>query len=151
MAVVQEYISRSPEDTHRIGFDIGSLLTAGSIISLRGSLGTGKTTFTKGIAQYFTIQETVTSPSYTIFQEYTGDLTLFHLDLYRIESLEEFELLGVEEFFYDKGITIIEWSELIEDLLPPSTIFIDFKILENQNRKIIINFPEGKTSMINRK
>ncbi|MCF7944096.1 MAG: tRNA (adenosine(37)-N6)-threonylcarbamoyltransferase complex ATPase subunit type 1 TsaE [Spirochaetia bacterium] len=141
MAAVKEYISRSPEDTLRIGLETGALLTEGSIISLRGSLGTGKTTFTKGIAQYFTIQEAVTSPSYTIFQEYTGDLTLFHLDLYRIESLEEFELLGVEEYFYDNGITIIEWSELITELLPPSTIFIYFEILENQYRKITITFP----------
>ncbi len=101
-------------------------------------MGSGKTTFVKGIALGLDITDEVTSPTYTIISEYSGKIDLFHMDLYRIESYEEFELLGTDEFMYSKNITIIEWSEKITEYLPDNTIFISISILPDKNRKIDI-------------
>jgi tRNA threonylcarbamoyladenosine biosynthesis protein TsaE len=86
---------------------------------LSGTLGAGKTTLVKGIAQALDIEEEVTSPSFTIISEYEGSLPLYHMDLYRIESIREFEDLGSDEMLGGKGICVIEWSEKVESVLPP--------------------------------
>jgi len=133
-----EYISRTPEETLALGEQLAAHLSAGSVVSLRGPLGSGKTVLAKGISRYLGITEPVVSPTYTILQEYAGILTLYHLDLYRIASLEEFDQLGVEEYFYGGGITLIEWSELIDELLPPHTVYVSFALTEEQQRLICI-------------
>ena len=129
----------SAEETIRLGFYIGSKLRAGNIITLHGSLGCGKTTIVKGIAQALAVEEEITSPSFTLISEYDGNLALYHMDLYRIDSIEEFELLGAEELLYGHGISIIEWAEKIETLLPNSCISISFHIEDDGRRTITID------------
>lgn len=101
-------------------------------------MGSGKTTFVKGIAQGLDIIEDITSPTYTIISEYYGNKTLYHMDLYRIDSTEEFELLGTDEIIYGEGITVIEWSEKISDRLPDNTIIITISIVPEKKRKLNI-------------
>lgn len=131
-------VSHSSDETMLLGARIAEHLGPGSVVSLHGSLGSGKTTLVKGLAQSLSIDEDITSPSFTIMSEYRGRLPLYHLDLYRIDSLEEFELLGVEEYFYGDGITLIEWAEKIEALLPPERITVSFAIESNGNRTITL-------------
>ena len=101
-------------------------------------MGSGKTTLVKGIALGLDILDEITSPTYTIISEYCGKINLFHMDLYRIDSIEEFELLGTDEFMYDNNITIIEWSEKISEFLPDNTISIEISILPDKKRQIKI-------------
>ncbi|MCK5153697.1 MAG: tRNA (adenosine(37)-N6)-threonylcarbamoyltransferase complex ATPase subunit type 1 TsaE [Spirochaetales bacterium] len=131
-------MSNSANDSIDIGKKLAKKLQPGNIIALQGTLGSGKTTLVKGIALGLDIKDEITSPTYTIISEYTGKINLFHIDLYRIESIEEFELLGTDEFMYDNNITIIEWSEKISDFLPKNTILIDISILPDKKRQIYI-------------
>ncbi len=133
-----QFISHNAEETIEIGKKIGSMCKSGTVISLRGSLGAGKTVIAKGIAQYLNIEEAIVSPTFTIIQEYSGTLPLYHMDLYRISGCDEFEMLGGEEMLYGNGITLIEWSEKIEEMLPENTIYIDITILDNLDRVINI-------------
>ncbi|NCD05089.1 MAG: tRNA (adenosine(37)-N6)-threonylcarbamoyltransferase complex ATPase subunit type 1 TsaE [Spirochaetia bacterium] len=133
-----QFISHNAEETIEIGKKIGAMCKSGTVISLRGSLGAGKTVIAKGIAQYLNIEEAIVSPTFTIIQEYSGTLPLYHMDLYRISGCDEFEMIGGEEMLYGNGITLIEWSEKIEEMLPENTIYIDITILENLDRVINI-------------
>jgi tRNA threonylcarbamoyladenosine biosynthesis protein TsaE len=133
-----QFISHNTEDTIEIGKKIGQMCKSGTVISLRGSLGAGKTVIAKGIAQYLNIEDAIVSPTFTIIQEYDGDLPLYHMDLYRISGCDEFEMLGGEEMLYGNGVTLIEWSEKIEEMLPDDTIYIDINILENLDREITL-------------
>lgn len=131
-----EVISRSEEDTRAAGRVFASYLKEGDVISLRGSLGAGKTVFAKGIAENLGIKEAIVSPTFTIVQEYDGRLKMYHLDLYRLSGEDEFESMGGEDFLYADGVCLIEWSEKIESMLPHSTIYIEIDILENGDRVI---------------
>ena len=113
-------------------------VTPGTIISLRGSLGAGKTVFAKGFAEGLGITEAIVSPTFTLVQEYDGRLKLYHLDLYRLSGEDEFESMGGEDFLYSDGVALIEWSEKIEDMLPDDTIFINITINEDLTRSIEI-------------
>jgi tRNA threonylcarbamoyladenosine biosynthesis protein TsaE len=133
------FISASEQTTRAIGRKLGMTLQPGSIVSLRGSLGSGKTVFTKGIAEALNITENIISPTYTLIQEYCGTLELHHLDLYRISGIEDFEMLGAEELLYTAGVSVIEWSEIIEELLPEFTIRVTLEIDSDQKRLISID------------
>ena len=130
--------THSEEETRKLGKSIAKQCKPGTVISLRGSLGSGKTVFTKGLAEGLGIGEAIVSPTFTLIQEYDGSLPLYHMDLYRIEGIEEFEMIGGEELLYGKGVTLIEWSEKIEELLPDSTIFVHIRIMPNQERMITL-------------
>jgi len=132
------FTSSSAQETADLGFRIGKACTAGSIVSLRGSLGAGKTVLAKGIARALNISEAIVSPTFTLMQEYEGTLPLYHMDLYRISGPEEFEMIGGEEMLYGKGVTLIEWSEKIQDMLPDGTIFVDISIMPDSRREITI-------------
>jgi tRNA threonylcarbamoyladenosine biosynthesis protein TsaE len=108
------------------------------IIGLQGSLGAGKTTFTRGFARGLDISEPVTSPTYTLIRQYEGRLPFYHMDLYRIGDEEEFYLLGADEMIYGKGICLIEWYERVINLLPKDMIHINITINEDQSRTIAI-------------
>lgn len=140
------YISKSAEETEAIGKELGSKLKKGQVVSLRGSLGAGKTVFAKGIARALGINESIVSPTFTLVQEYDGAEKLFHLDIYRLSGEDEFESMGGEEFLYPDGITLIEWSEKIEDMLPDDTLFINIEIEDNQDRVIEIKGGEDEYS-----
>lgn len=110
----------------------------GAIISLTGTLGSGKTVFTKGLAEGLGIKSHITSPTFTIICEYDNTPPLYHMDLYRISEPEEFEQAGGRELLGGKGISVIEWAEKIEDYLPKDIIKVNIVIEKNNERKITI-------------
>ena len=111
--------SYSTQDTYQFGFRLGSDAKKGDIYCLSGDLGVGKTVFTQGFAKGLGIEEAVNSPTFTIIQEYEGGkLPFYHFDVYRIADIEEMEEIGYEDYFYGNGVCLIEWAELIEELLP---------------------------------
>lgn len=138
-------ISLSAEHTMEIGARIGSFLQKGDVIALEGTLAAGKTTLTRGIARALAIDEPVTSPTFTLISEYYGKLPLYHMDVYRLDSIDEFLDLGVEDMLYGDGICIIEWSEKISDTLPDSTITISISIPDTTDQRVITikNWPYG--------
>lgn len=139
---MSKYCSKSTKETEELGFKIGKSLKKGSVISLRGSLGAGKTVFAKGVARALEIKEAIVSPTFTLVQEYSGTMDMYHLDIYRLSGEDEFESMGGEEFLYPDGVTLVEWSEKIDDMLPDSTIFVNIETLPNQDREITIE--EGR-------
>ncbi len=117
--------SFTPEDTFTIGRKLADTVRPGEIYTLNGDLGVGKTVFTKGLAAGLGITEPVTSPTFTILQEYdSGRLPLYHFDVYRIGDPEEMEEIGYEDYFFGQGICLIEWAELIEELIPEEAIAV---------------------------
>ncbi len=136
------YESFSENETKNIALSLAKKAKAGEIYCLNGDLGVGKTIFTKGFAEGLGIDpKEVTSPTFTIVNEYAGDMPFYHFDVYRIGSLEEMEYTGYEEYFFGKGVCIVEWAELIKELLPKEvyciTIQKDYTKSENY-RKIIV-------------
>ncbi len=112
----------SEVDTNALGVSIAQLLKKGDILALVGDLGTGKTTITKAIAKGLGISEDITSPTFNIVKEYLGtSLPLYHFDVYRVHDPEELFNIGIDDYFYGEGVCIIEWANLIEDILPPHT------------------------------
>ncbi|MDY6914784.1 MAG: tRNA (adenosine(37)-N6)-threonylcarbamoyltransferase complex ATPase subunit type 1 TsaE [Candidatus Cloacimonadota bacterium] len=119
-------ILKSKQDTKELAKKIASKLRKGSVLALYGQLGSGKTFFTQHLCKYLNVHENVSSPSYVLMNQYKGKLPVYHLDLYRLTSLEEVFELGLEEIFED-GISIIEWPEVAEELLPKHSIKIKFQ------------------------
>lgn len=111
--------SQSPEDTHRLGRELGASCQPGQVYTLTGDLGVGKTLFTQGFAAGLGITEPVNSPTFTILQVYdTGRLPFYHFDVYRIGDVEEMEEVGWEDYIYGQGVCIVEWAELVQSILP---------------------------------
>ena len=137
--------TQTAEDTIELGKKIGRFLKKGDCIALEGTLAAGKTTITKGIAAALGIAENVSSPTFTIVSEYEGNLHLYHIDVYRLDSAEDFIGLGAEEMLYGNGVCIIEWSEKVREALPKKTITISLSVLENGGRLVTIkNWPYGE-------
>lgn len=134
-------ISSSTEDTLALGMKIAPLLKKGDVVVLSGDLGAGKTLFVSGLLNFFDMKDEVSSPTFTIVNEYDvkSDLKLFHFDVYRLDSPNEFLAIGGDEFFYN-GICLIEWGEKIEELLPDDCLRIDFKKDAEDNNMRIISF-----------
>ena len=116
----------------------GELAEAGDILCLTGDLGAGKTTFTKAFALGMKIEEHITSPTFTIIQEYDGKCPLYHFDVYRINDPLELEEIGYEEYFFGKGVTIIEWADMIKDLIPVESLWIEIRSESPTIRNVII-------------
>lgn len=114
----------SPEETGILGEKLGSILRAGDMVCLYGGLGAGKTCFAQGIARGLGIEGTVTSPTFTLINEYYGRLPFYHMDVYRLDSVMEMDDLGYEEYFYSGGVILIEWAEKINELLPEERLDI---------------------------
>ena len=132
-------ISNSEEETLKIGIKLGSLLNIGDTIVLTGDLGSGKTKLTEGILTYYKLEEEISSPTFTIVNEYIkDDIKIFHFDVYRLEDSSEFYAIGGDEYF-EKGICIIEWGELIQDALPQEYLHIKFERDNNNENSRIIN------------
>ena len=133
--------SRSIEDTMELAENIESEKFPGMIICLDGELGSGKTVFVKGFAKSLGLEETITSPTFNIVKEYvSGEMPLYHMDVYRLENGDD--SIGFNDYFNSNGITIIEWSELIEDILPEERLDITFKVID-ENTRIIKLTPHG--------
>ena len=119
-----KFESFSAEETFALGKRLGEEATPGMIYRMNGDLGVGKTVFTKGFAVGLGVTDTVNSPTFTIVQEYKGRLPFYHFDVYRIEEPEEMEEIGYEDYFFGDGVCMIEWAELIEELLPKEAVKI---------------------------
>jgi tRNA threonylcarbamoyladenosine biosynthesis protein TsaE len=131
--------SRSPEETRELGYALGRLLGPGDVVCLFGELGSGKTCFVQGVAQGMEIRDQpVTSPSYTIVNEYQGRTPLFHIDLYRIGKVRNLRDLGFEEMFYGQGVTIVEWADRMADQLPDERMDIRIGWLAPSERNIVM-------------
>lgn len=137
--------SRSPSETIRFGKQIGRLLQRGDVVALMGELGTGKTQFIKGLAQGAGVERFayVSSPSFTLINEYRGKTPFYHVDLYRLGEEKEAEELGLEEFFQGEGITAIEWADRIPSLLPVEFLRVQIHYTGKQARSIEL-VPKGK-------
>ncbi|NLK21872.1 MAG: tRNA (adenosine(37)-N6)-threonylcarbamoyltransferase complex ATPase subunit type 1 TsaE [Epulopiscium sp.] len=142
------YETYSEEETKRLGIKIGKNSNAGEIYCLIGDLGVGKTAFAKGLAQGLNIKEHITSPTFTVINEYEGILPLYHFDVYRITDIDEMDEIGYEEYFYGNGVCLIEWANMIEDLIPESAIWVniqkDLNKDENYRKIMICNKKEGE-------
>jgi len=138
-------ISNSENETLEIGKKIATELKKGDIIVLTGELGSGKTKLTEGILTYFGLQDEISSPTFTIVNEYnTKEFPIFHFDVYRLSELDEFFAIGGEEYF-EKGVSIIEWGEMIEEILPESYTKITFsRDLDKENLRNIEIVNKGK-------
>lgn len=139
-----KYISHSLADTEKIAEELSAKLQPGSIITLSGKLGTGKTCFVQMIAKQFGVNGYINSPSYTILNQYQGRYTIYHLDFYRLDSLEQILEIGIDEIIYGQGITFIEWPELIEPILPKNCVKVYFRYLDETSREIIIKTAKDK-------
>ncbi len=117
-----KFESFSTEETYALGKKLGEEAKPGAVYCLSGDLGVGKTVFTKGFAVGLGVTDTVNSPTFTIVQEYKGRLPFYHFDVYRIEEPEEMEEIGYEDYFYGDGACMIEWAELIEELIPADAV-----------------------------
>ena len=131
-------ICKTEDDMVKLGKRFGKLAKPGMVISLRGSLGAGKTVFARGVARSLGIEEAIVSPTFTLVQEYDGKLPMYHMDLYRITSQEDFEMIGGEDMLYSNGVCLIEWSEIINEMLPKDTIFINIVVNPDQSRTVTI-------------
>ena len=134
------YNSFCEEDTIELAENFESEKFPNMVICLYGDLGSGKTVFTKAFAKSMQIEDNITSPTFTIVKEYIGEMKLFHMDVYRLKDLKED--LGLPEYFKKRGITIIEWADLIEDLLPKNRLDIHIKIIDDTKRVFFIK-PHG--------
>lgn len=123
----------SPEETMDLGEKIGRQLNGGEVICLTGDLGAGKTHFTKGVARGLGISETVTSPTFTLINEYSGRLPLYHVDVYRLCDPDEAYDLGLEEYLYGDGVTLVEWPERVAELLPPGYMAVEINRVDEKD------------------
>lgn len=122
--------SKSPEDTFQLGMELARNAVPGQVFTLTGDLGVGKTVFTQGFAKGLGIEEPVSSPTFTIVQVYeSGRLPFYHFDVYRIGDVEEMDEIGYEDYVYGEGVSLIEWANLIEEILPEH--FTEIKIEKN--------------------
>ncbi len=134
----------SEEETIELAQNLESEKFPNMVICLEGDLGSGKTVFTKGFAQAMEISEEVTSPTFNIIKEYTsGEMPLFHMDVYRLDG--KVGELGIEDYYTKKGVTIIEWADMIPDSLPTSRLDIKIKnSFDDENKRVFVITPHGK-------
>lgn len=144
---MNKFLSKSENDTIKFANTLASLLKNGDIIVLSGDLGSGKTKFTQGILKHFGLENEISSPTFTIVNEYHKDETnIYHFDVYRLTDSDEFYAIGGDEYLTN-GICIIEWGEIIEDILPNDYIKINFtKDEENENYRTLELIGTGKNS-----
>ena len=131
-------ITKSPEETIAFAEKLGSLLKRGDIIAYKGGLGAGKTTFTRGLAAGLGLKDIVTSPTFSIVNEYRGEISLYHFDMYRIISSDELEATGFYDYPLEKSVFAVEWPENIDDILPSETIYITIDRIDDDTRRITV-------------
>jgi tRNA threonylcarbamoyladenosine biosynthesis protein TsaE len=142
--VREEHLTSSELETRALARTLAGLLKRGDVVGLQGELGTGKTAFVKGVCEAYSAEQHVSSPSFTILNRYDGfdqggrEMLIYHLDLYRIKSLDEIYDLGYEEFFYGEGITLIEWAEQLGNLLPANRYEVHLSYGEHDSHRRIV-------------
>jgi len=137
-----KYISKNEDDTRELAENIESEKFPGMVICLNGELGSGKTLFVKSFAKALGIVDDITSPTFNIIKEYhEGEMDLYHMDVYRVE--DNYESVGIEDYFKKNGVVIIEWAEMINDILPEKRLDIDFRIT-GENSRVLTFKPYGE-------
>ncbi len=132
-----EIILNGLEETNKFAIKLGSLLRPGDLVCLNGELGAGKTTITKSIGLGLGVEDYITSPTFSLINEYEGKYPVYHFDVYRLENAEELYDLGFDEYFYGRGVSIVEWANKIEDFLPDERIVLDIENPDNTDKRII--------------
>lgn len=135
-------ISHSPDETIEYAKKIGALLKCGDVVAYKGGMGAGKTTFTRGLAQGLGLADEVISPTFALVNEYRGKITLYHFDMYRIENTDDLETTGFYDYPLENSVFAIEWSENIADALPKSSVVIEIKYINENERQIIVEGDE---------
>ena len=125
------------EETNEFGIRLGENLIVGDILCLNGDLGAGKTTLSKSIGLGLGVSEYITSPTFSLINQYSGRIPVYHFDVYRLENVDELFDLGFDEYFYGSGVCIIEWADKIEKMIPKERIVIDIEKGNNSNERII--------------
>jgi len=136
-----DFFSHSSAQTRRIAARLATLLRAGDVVCLEGELGTGKTCFVQGMGQGLDVKVPVKSPSFTLINEYPATPPfppLYHIDLYRIESVEAALAIGIEEYLYGEGICAIEWAERVRGIIPPACLWITLRHLNETKRNLVM-------------
>lgn len=143
-----KYLSESDIETIEIGKRLGLTLSGGDVVALSGTLGSGKTWLTKGIGLGFDVDpgEVINSPSFSLVNEYEGRCFLYHMDLYRLDSLSDIISIGLDDYFHDQSVVVIEWAERCPDLLPDGYIEVKIDILGDNKRSIEISSDNPDTS-----
>lgn len=133
----KKIVIKNEEETKKFGEQLCEKLTAGSIVALTGDLGTGKTTLTKAIAAGLGVTDVITSPTFNIVKQYdSGRLPLYHFDVYRIGDVDEMYEIGYEEYFFGEGVCVIEWADLIEEIIPEDAMRIEIEYGEKEGERI---------------
>lgn len=138
-----KFVSHSQEQTQRLGRRLGELAQSGDVFLLTGNLGSGKTCLTQGIAWGLGVTEYAFSPSFVIMREYHGRLTLYHIDFYRLDRIEEIADLGLDEYLYGKGVCVVEWAEKGLAALPEEHLLVNLSYISDAERSIGLE-PKGK-------
>lgn len=133
-----DFISHSEVQTFRLGARLGTLLEEGDVVALTGELGTGKTRWVQGVCQGLSVTDRVISPTFTLVNEYQGDLPVYHVDLYRLANITEGDNFGLEEYLYGAGITLIEWADRAWDILPDEYLVVDLYHLSDTRRRVVL-------------
>lgn len=136
------YHAGNEQATDELAANLAAVVQAGTVITLDGDLGAGKTRFSQGFARGLGVEGIVNSPTFTIIKEYEGRIPFYHMDVYRI-SLEDAEDLGLDEYFYGDGVTLIEWSKMIEDILPEDRLEIRIE-RSGENERMFHIIPHGE-------
>ncbi len=131
-----DIVVKTPQECMELGEKISSQIKPGYIISLEGELGAGKTTFVKGILKGLNYKHDVTSPTFTLINEYNADMKVIHIDFYRETNSKRWEVIGLDEYLYSNNIVILEWGNIVKDILPNDMITITFDHIEVNKRKI---------------
>ncbi|MEO0092763.1 MAG: tRNA (adenosine(37)-N6)-threonylcarbamoyltransferase complex ATPase subunit type 1 TsaE [candidate division WOR-3 bacterium] len=131
--------TKSSDETIELGIRLSKVLTNGMVVGFFGELGSGKTTMIKGVAKGLGVKELVKSPSFVMVTEYQGRMPVYHIDLYRVGNPNELIELGLEQYLYGDGVSLIEWAERAQDVLPESMVKVKIEIINHNQRRIIIN------------
>ena len=142
-------VTKNYEETIKLGKKIAKCLSVGAVLALNGALGSGKTTFTKGLVEglFKNSDVKVKSPSFAIVNQYDGSFTVFHIDCYRLEGEIDLTEIGIDEFMFSEGITVIEWAERMQALLPADVINIDISYEEEESGRKFEFFSDNKSFM----
>jgi tRNA threonylcarbamoyladenosine biosynthesis protein TsaE len=143
-------VTEADEETLELGFLLGTLLQEGDVVALAGELGSGKTWFTKGIARGLGVSPNtvVTSPSFALVNEYPGRVTLYHMDIYRLETLAELLSAGIEEYLHSGGVAVLEWADRWPEILPEDALTVELSIVDDRSRRITFSGSHPRTASL---
>jgi tRNA threonylcarbamoyladenosine biosynthesis protein TsaE len=138
-----DFISHSESQTRRLGARLAAFLNPGDVLALVGDLGSGKTRWVQGVCKGLGVVDMVTSPTFTLVNEYQGLYPVYHIDLYRLTDPSETATFGLEDYLYGSGITLIEWADRIKNLLPEEYLTVELHHLEETKRRVVLH-PSGQ-------